>query len=86
MIGTNNIGQMKLKQCSGKEVTAGVETIITLLRDKLPETKILLLAIFPRADVPQERIDALNDANERLAHLDDGENIFFLNINRFFPE
>ena len=42
MIGTNNVGS------GAKQIAAGVQAIVETLRTKLPETKVLLLAIFPR--------------------------------------
>ena len=43
MIGTNNVG------CGNpKEIAAGVQAIVEKLRAKLPQTKVLVLAIFPR--------------------------------------
>ncbi len=84
MIGTNNIGQTDLKQCSGEETATGVEAIIAKLRKDLPQTKILLLAIFPRTDVSEERQQAVADANARIAKLHDGEWVHFLDIGRFF--
>ncbi len=43
MIGTNNAG------CGNpREIAAGVQAIVEKLRTKLPQTKVLVLAIFPR--------------------------------------
>ena len=47
MIGTNNSGD---KGNTGEEIGEGVIAIIQKLRAKLPEAKILVLAIFPRGD------------------------------------
>lgn len=46
MIGTNNSNG---KDNTGEEIGEGITAIVHKLREKLPETKILLLAIFPRA-------------------------------------
>ena len=45
MIGTNNAGNAAQ---SAEQIAAGVKAIVDKLRTKLPQTKILLLAIFPR--------------------------------------
>ena len=44
MIGTNNLGNKE----SVEDTIAGVKAVVKSLRDKLPETKVLLLAVFPR--------------------------------------
>ena len=81
MIGTNNIGNP-----SNDEIVAGVTKIVTTLRSKLPETKVLLLGIFPRDEKPgtssRTRIKAMN---EMLAKLDDGgKTVKFLDIGDKF--
>ena len=43
MIGTNNLGGN-----TNEEIAAGVTKIVNELKEKLPHTKVLLLAIFPR--------------------------------------
>lgn len=68
MIGTNNLGGN-----DNEEIVAGVTKIVKTLRAKLPDTKVLLLAVFPRdmqPDTPNRtRIKAIN---AELAKLDDG--------------
>ena len=58
MIGTNNC-----RDNSAEEIAQGVEAIVTLLRQRLPEMRILLLAIFPRADVEPELQQKVKDAS-----------------------
>ncbi len=88
MIGTNNSGIH-----TGAEIAAANTKLIRLIREKLPETKVLLLAIFPRGprqdsrgmvDDHVRRMAAIRDANVALAKLDDGTNIRFLDINASF--
>ena len=43
MIGTNNAGRN-----TADEIAEGVKAIVKELREKLPETKVLLLGVFPR--------------------------------------
>ena len=45
MIGTNNTGH---KQQDPAEVAAGIEKILGMLADTTPDTKVLLLGVFPR--------------------------------------
>ena len=48
MIGTNNT-----RSYTGEEIAAGVTKIVDLIKDKQPQARILLLAIFPRAPMPR---------------------------------
>lgn len=85
MIGTNNIGQN-----SAQEIAAGIKRIVTLLRAKLPETKILLLGIFPRGktrikDIPRDTLDPRPaEVNTLIQPLHDGKNVFYLDISKSF--
>jgi lysophospholipase L1-like esterase len=80
MIGTNNA-----KSDAPADTAAGIEAIVTKLRDKLPQTKILLLAVFPRGATPDDALRKKNTAvNETVAKLDDGERVFFLDIGPKF--
>ena len=81
MIGTNNLGSN-----TNEEIAAGVTRIVRTLHQKLPSTKVLLLAIFPRgakADDPNRaRIKAIND---QIAKLDDGgKTVKYLDIGPYF--
>ena len=81
MIGTNNLGSN-----TNEEIAAGVTKIVRTLREKLPRTKVLLLAIFPRGARPDDpnraRIRAIN---EQLAKLDDGgKTVKYLDIGPKF--
>ena len=48
MIGTNNSNG---KDHTAEEIADGIKAIVAKLRKELPETKILLLAIFPRGEL-----------------------------------
>lgn len=80
MIGTNNIGAN-----SPDEIADGIAAIVKKLHEKLPETKVLLLGVFPRgprADDPnRERAKAVN---EIIAKLDDGKTVKYLDISKSF--
>ena len=82
MIGTNNAGH---RQDKPDHTAAGVKAIIHELRDRLPQTKILLLAIFPRGRDANDPLRKLNDAtNKILAGCADKEHVFYLDINAEF--
>jgi len=85
MIGTNNTGQ---RRDSAKRIAAGIKAIIKELQTRLPETKILLLAIFPRGEKPEDLFRKLNDqVNTIISAYADNRTVFFLDINnRFLDE
>jgi lysophospholipase L1-like esterase len=87
LIGTNNAGY----EDDGKprnttpEIIEGVTTIVRELRTRLPESKILLLGIFPRgekADPVREQIKAINAG---IAKLDDGKTVKFMDVGAKLP-
>ncbi len=76
MIGTNNSGRDQ-----PEHTAEGVTAIVKKLRTELPDTKVLLLAVFPRGAGPDDAKRKDNDAvNETIAKLDDGEMIHYLDI------
>jgi lysophospholipase L1-like esterase len=83
MIGTNNLGQAPDEK--PEWVAAGVKKIVDTVHEKLPQTKILLLGIFPRAataDNPlRQRVEAVNQI---IASLDDGKQTRYLDIGKSF--
>jgi len=90
MIGTNNTGFERdnlTPRNTTDEVVTGITAIIQGLRTQLPEAKILLLAIFPRAEKPTNAVRLqIGDINSALARLHDGKRVFFLNIGPRFLE
>lgn len=84
MFGTNNTG---LRGDFPAITAAGVKRNIEELRRRLPRTRILLLAIFPREATPGGKARKTNEEiNALLPALADGRQVFFLNINRAFLE
>jgi lysophospholipase L1-like esterase len=82
MIGTNNAGHRKEKS---EETAAGVKAILDDLKTRLPETKILLLAIFPRGEKPTDHLRMLNvGTNKIIETYADGKRVHWLNINDKF--
>ncbi len=82
MIGTNNTNSD-----TPNEIAAGIRAICNTLRGQLPETKILLLAIFPRGREAGDWRRSINEAtNSMIAELDDGEWIHYLDIGDSFLE
>lgn len=81
MIGTNNVGSD-----SAEGIAKGVTAIVQTIRTKQPQAKILLLAVFPRGEKasPNPGRDKLKQVNDIIAKLDDGKNVFFLDIGGKF--
>ncbi len=78
LIGTNNTG---LRRDSPQDIADGIKAICDKLLAKLPETKVLLMAIFPRAEKPTDWERVNNDAaNKLIAKLADDKRIFFTDI------
>ena len=83
MIGTNNSGSD-----SAEGIAKGVTVIVETIRAKQPQAKILLLAVFPRGEKasPNPGRDKLKVVNSIIAKLDDGKNVFFLDIGDKFMQ
>ncbi len=89
MIGTNNTGNendRKTPRNTVPETAEGVRAVVNEIRARLPESRILLLAIFPRGalDNPQRAQVAL--INTLIAKLDDGKMVKYLDIGSNFLE
>lgn len=81
MIGQNNGGQN-----NGEEIGEGVTAVVQRLRNKLPNTKILLLGIFQRREKPTPERAVLAKANEIASKLADGKSVFYMDINNIFVQ
>jgi beta-glucosidase len=82
LIGTNNTGH---RQDKAEDTGLGIKTILSVLSEKLPTTKILLLAIFPRSAKPTQKLRVLNEeVNQIIRTYADDESVYFLDINRCF--
>jgi len=83
MIGTNNSGGDP-----AEAITKGITKIVETVRAKQPQAKILLLAVFPRGNKTDGQLNAQNDklkeVNAAICKLDDGKNIFYLDIGKKF--
>jgi lysophospholipase L1-like esterase len=87
MIGTNNTGHQSpgMYECSAAQTAEGIATIVKTLREKWPETKILLLGVFPRGEKPDDAMRIQNDeTNKIIAKLDDGKMVNYLDIGEKF--
>jgi len=88
MIGTNNSGTHTAQQ-----IAAADKKIVGQIRAKLPQTKVLLLAVFPRGprklrdgtlDDGVQRMETIRTVNAELAKLDDGKLVRYLDLGPKF--
>ena len=80
MIGTNNSGAAY----TAPEIAEGVGAVVLETRRNFPNARILLLAIFPRG-VPGDPVrDKLAEVNRIISRLDDGRQVFYLDIGQKF--
>jgi beta-glucosidase len=79
MIGTNNLGNAPT---AGPEDTArGIECLVKTIRQKLPESKLLLLGVFPRGKEPTNPFRAkIKTINDTISKLDDGKQVKYLDV------
>jgi beta-glucosidase len=83
MIGTNNSNGT---DNTAEEIGAGIQAIVKKLRHDLPETKVLILAIFPRGDKPSPQREKNAKASEIASKLADKKDVFYLDIGPKFLE
>lgn len=81
MIGTNNSNG---EDNTVEQIADGVTAIVKHLRQTVPETKILLLGIFPRNENPSPQRGKLAQVNQILQKLDDQQSVFYLDIGHRF--
>lgn len=78
MVGVNNFAS----DDSPQEVADGVAADVAAIRQRLPETKILLLSILPAVltNPPLNLMGPIAATNQLLATLADGRNVFYLDL------
>lgn len=78
MIGTNNSNDD-----SADDIAAGTQAIVVELRERLPETEVLLLATFPRGADPEFHLRKINEASNQMlkAWCEGREKVHWLDIN-----
>ncbi|MCO6455174.1 MAG: GDSL family lipase [Pirellulaceae bacterium] len=80
MIGTNNSGNNTPQQ-----IADGIKAIVGKLRTATPDTRILLLAVFPRGATKDDARRQVNEqTNQIVSKLHDGQHVFYLDIGPRF--
>ncbi|NSW56884.1 MAG: GDSL family lipase [Armatimonadetes bacterium] len=83
LIGINNL----LQGSTPEHTAAGITTIVNYLRNKLPETRILVLGIFPCWEKPDHPIrEKVRQTNAFISRLADRERVFYLDFGHRFVE
>jgi lysophospholipase L1-like esterase len=83
MIGTNNTGHQGKDGylCNAEQTAAGVKEILAVLEEKVPQAKVLLLAIFPRGANAEDPMRKQNDAtNVLLKEMADGKRVYWKDL------
>ena len=82
LIGTNNAGH---RHDLPEEIAAGVKQILEELKKRLPDTKIVLMAIFPRSRNNKKPMrKRVNLTNQLIKQYTDTKWVFWLDINHYF--
>jgi lysophospholipase L1-like esterase len=81
MIGTNNSNG---EDNTVDQIADGITAIVRKLREKLPQTKVLLLAIFPRSENPSAQRGKVLQVNQIIQKLADDQNVFWVDFGYKF--
>jgi lysophospholipase L1-like esterase len=79
MIGTNNTGRN-----SAEEIAEGIGAVVSLLRKCFPESRILLLGVFPRGTANDPVRQTIREINHTISRLGDDEKVYYLDIGAKF--
>jgi lysophospholipase L1-like esterase len=82
LIGSNNVFYFADEK---PEWTArGIEKVVTVIRTRLPDSKVLLLGIFPRGAKESRVRRTVTAVNREIQRLDDGAHVRFLDLGAQF--
>jgi lysophospholipase L1-like esterase/acetyl esterase/lipase len=87
-IGTNNIDEKNYPtRHTAGQLAGGIETIVKLLRERLPQTKIIVMRCFPGCyggPNPTSHRAILERASDIVSKLADNKTIFYCDVNHVF--
>ncbi len=81
LIGANNA-----EENTDYEIGIGMMQVVKKLRRQLPQTKILLLGIFPSGEKPNAERDKTRAANKVASYMADDEWVYYMDIGDAFLE
>lgn len=79
MIGTNNTGNH-----TAPEIAEGIGAVVLEVQNRFPESKTLLLAVFPRGDAKDPVRGKIQEINQLISRLHDGKRVHYLDIGDKF--
>ncbi|MBC8097181.1 MAG: GDSL family lipase [Akkermansiaceae bacterium] len=77
MIGTNNSNK---EDNTEADILEGVQAIVKQIRGRLPDTKLIVVGIFPRGQTFSAQRGKILQVNQALAKLADGRNVFYIDF------
>ena len=87
-IGTNNVDEKNYPtRHTAGQLAGGIETIVKLIREKLPDAKIIVLRCFPGCyggPNPTSHRLILERASDIVSKFADGKHIFYCDVNHVF--
>jgi len=83
LIGINNL----LQGDTPEDTATGIRAVVSYLRKLLPDSKVLVLGIFPCHSKSGDPIRGkIKAANDRIKNMADSKNVFFADIGNVFLE
>ena len=79
MIGTNNT-----MQNNAPEIAEGIGAVVLELLKDFPDSKILLLGVFPRSTANDPVRETIKEINDIIKRLHDGKRVYYLDIGSEF--
>ncbi len=87
-IGTNNVDEKNYStRHTAGQLAGGIEAIVNIVRQKLPNTKIIILRCFPGCyggPNPTSHRAILERASDIVSKLADGKHIYYCDVNHLF--
>ena len=87
-IGTNNIDEKNYPtRHTAGQLAGGIEAIVKLLREKCPDSKVIVMRCFPGCyggPNPTSHRVILERASDLVSHIADGKHIFYCDVNHVF--
>ncbi len=77
MIGTNNSNKDDNTEA---DILEGVQAVVKQIRERMPDTKIVLCSIFPRGKTFSPQRGKILQINQALEKMDDGKTIFYVDF------
>lgn len=79
LAGTNNLGS-RPDEHAASDIANGIKAIIDTCRERVPDARIIVTAIFPRND-NRATLPVIREVNDRIAKFADGEYVRYLDVN-----